>query len=438
MSNRAKFTDQFVRNLKPDPDGRRITYWDSSTTGFGLRITGKGVKSFFFWFRPPGALKAEKRRLTLGKYPQTSLVQARDLARKAHAQVLAGQDPVADKRRRVEEARRERAQATTFGEFATIYMAQYPQGVGRKNDEPLAPHTARMAQGILDNHVLPRWGNRRIADITSGDVEDLLREVRKAARHSPRSRGAAGQPQFNRVRARVHHMFGWGIKRSMLGKLEFSLDANPVSPIDRADEESRDRVLSDDELRRFWSALDELEPVAGGVFKLMLMLGQRGGEVKSMRWEDINREAEDGWWWTIPPHLTKTKTRHDVPLPAEAQRLLVELSQAQEDDIYVFPGLPGRPVTHTNRTFRRACRVAEIENFRPHDLRHCATTAMTGLGIPRSIVGKVLGHSEQSITKTYDHSTYEKQKREALDAWAQKLTQILAGAKVVRLEEVAS
>ncbi len=151
----------------------------------------------------------------------------------------------------------------------------------------------REDERLLRREILPRWRNRKARDIKRRDVLELLDTIVE--------RGAP--IQANRVLALVRKMFNWGISRDIL-------QANPCAQVKPpAKEQPRQRVLTEAEIRAVWVAFEQLGPVLGSVFKLRILTAQRGGEIQSMRWSDIELSTS---WWTIPPpprELPKTSSR---------------------------------------------------------------------------------------------------------------------------------
>lgn len=103
-----------------------------------------------------------------------------------------------------------------------------------------------------------------------------------------------------------------------------------------AKEKSRDRVLKEAEIHALWQALDEEDPLVAGTFKLRLLTAQRGIEVLSMRWSDI-----DGEWWTIPAEVSKNGLQHRVPLSPQVLVVLEQLRPLTRDSGWVFDSPKG-------------------------------------------------------------------------------------------------
>jgi len=381
------FTAQWLERL-PLPEAR-TEFFDQKVTGLGLRVNLTGLKSWFFMYRAKG--DPRKRRLTLGRYPAITLADAREAARQAAVAVDCGEDPGADKQAL--------KAAHTFSELADEYLEKF----AKRNKR-----SWREDERMLRRDILPAWGRRKVHDIARRDVIALLDGIV--------DRGAP--IQANRTLALVRKIFNWAIGRDIV-------EHNPclqVKPPQR--EHQRDRVLTQDEIRALWCAFNEQGPSIGAMFKLRLMTAQRGGEVASMTWRDIDL---DNGWWTIPAERSKNRRSHRVPLTAPASALLTELRDHSGDSDWVFPS-PTRSGRHIKNVQKAAQRVREasgVTDFVLHDLRRTAASHMTSIGISRLVVSKILNHVEQGITRVYDRYSYDGEKKQALDEWGDHLMKIV-------------
>ena len=385
-------TDRRIASLKPA--GARREYFDQTLPGFGLRITPAGAKSWIVLYRK-GADK-KLRRVTLGAYPELSLVKARDQARGEIQKAHAGRDPGAEK---------QAAKAHTFTALCDVYLEQH----AKRHKRSWREDDSRIRRVLL-----PAWGHLTVAAIRRVDVRALLETIV--------ARGA--KVEANRTLALVRKMLNFAIDQEWI-------DANPAAKMARPGgrDQSRSRVLSADELRRTWEHLHK--PPAEGALALdarhwrlaraalllRLLTAQRGREVVSMRWEDIEGET-----WTIPGTISKNRSAHRVPLTQAAIDVLETLkADAPKDAEHVFVGVRG------TRQRRGALDGLGIADVRPHDFRRTAGTMMASAGIPRLVVSKVLNHvsADASVTAIYDRHGYDAEKRHALDTWARTLDTIV-------------
>jgi integrase len=379
----VKLTARAVEALRPPASGQ-LDYWDADNPGFGVRISVGGRKTWVVMYRHGNV----KRRLTLGTYPALSLANAREKAGKAlHAVQYDDADPAAEKKA-------ERA-AETFAELTAQYLERHAKRTKRSWRKDLQ---------ILEKDLLPRFGRRRASDITRRDIIAMLDDI--IARHAP--------IQANRTLEVVRKLFNWAIGRDMI-------EANPCYRVPKPSSENRsDRVLTEDEIRAVWRALDAETLLTAAIFKLRLLTAQRGAELLTMRWDQIANG-----WWTIPAKFAKNGLAHRVPLSLQTLTLLDEIRRLGNGSPWVFPSADGEGHrTAIHKAHERIRRRAGV-SFVPHDLRRTVASHMTSMGVNRLVVSKILNHVEKGITAVYDRHSYDREKRAALDAWGAYLQQMV-------------
>jgi integrase len=393
----TNFTAKGLAALKPATV--RIDYWDESLPGFGLRVTPDGQKTWTVMYRFGG----RKRRYTLGAYPTLSLADARKLAREAQRSVRLGIDPAATKKT-------ERL-ADCFAELAEHYLERYAKP--RKK-------SWREDARIIANKLNPALGNIRAQDVTRADMRLLLEKI---AEHAP--------IEANRTLATCRKLYNWAISQDLVA-------ANPCVQISAPGQErQRDRVLSDHEVRTVWKDLDNEEPKMAAIMRLRLITAQRGGEVAAMERSEL--DLAEGWW-TIPAEKAKNGLAHRVPLTAPAIKILERVLAAPGESTYVFPAPLSKGKASTSKfdltkAAERIRRRTGIKDLTAHDLRRTAASRMTGMGIARLTVSKILNHVESGVTAVYDRHSYDHEKREALEQWALRLRIIVSGLREVAAEE---
>ncbi len=398
---RVTLKDRSLRALAT-PLAGRTTYLDKTLPGFGLRVTANGARSWVVVYRHRG----HKRRATLGTYPLVSLADARARAKELLAAVVQGADPAGDKR-----AERE---AATFAEVAREYIERHAKKVNR---------SWREKQRMLETDVIPVCGARKARDITARDVRMLVDSI--VDRGAPIA--------ANRTFALIRRVFTWA---SAPDRALVPQHHNPCRGMERpAPESQRERVLDAEELRRVWQALDGEDTLNAALFKLFLFTAQRGGELRTMRWKDVDLDAA---WWTIPVARSKNKLAHRVPLSPQAVGVLRDLQAHGSGSPWVFPST--RAAAGCRETITKAVariRQASGVDFWPHDLRRTVATFLTSeLSVSRLVVAKLLNHVERGVTAVYDRASYDHEKQAALNAWGSRLEAIVTGvarAKVIPL-----
>jgi len=393
-------TAQTVKSIKPT-QGRRVEYIDSIVPGLALRVTPAGSKSWTVRYRH----RTRMRRMTLGSVDVLSLAKARERARDELHAASKGADPAT--------AKQAGRKAETIGDLATLYIEKWakPRKRSWKADD-----------NLLRMKILPRWRHRAIADITRQDVRLLVEQVAEA-----------GAPIVaNRVASLISKLFAFALDRDLV-------TASPAVRIPRpGHEQARDRVLTEDELRALWRSFSALEAPMAAFYKLRLLTAQRGGEVASMRWQDVDLARG---WWTIPASSSKNKLAHRVPLGRAALAMLTDIratvdreladrkaaGKNADEPVYVLEGARGK------RQQSEAAATFTVPDFRGHDLRRTAASMMAGSGIERLTISKVLNHVERSVTAVYDRHTYDPEKRAALAWWDIRLKAIVENKKAARV-----
>ena len=324
--------------------------------------------------------------------PQLGLADAREEAKEILRRAAKGEDPATEKKRE--------RKAETFRELATLYLEHHAKATKR---------TWRADHNIVHKDLIPRFGSRKAGEISRRDMLDMLKAIK-----------ARGAPiQANRTLEIARKLFNWAIGEELV-------EHNPCDHIGKlSPENQRTRVLSPDEIRTLWAALDTRSPLVAAAYRLMLATGQRSIEVLGAKREEI---AADGWW-TIPPGRVKNKTEHRVWLNEPARRALASIEPDNRDSPYLFPSRDGGHIRWIQKTHGRLRKASGLADFTIHDLRRTAASCMAATGISRLTIAKVLNHKEREITAVYDRYGYGPEIRHALDAWGTRIEEIISGTE---------
>jgi integrase len=364
--------------------------------------------------------EGEKRRFTLGAYrpeeavsPGLTLGEARKEARRVLRNVDDGRDPQAEKLEAKDRARAEARRAgATFGDLAEKWLSSSAAETWR-------PKTRTEFERIVRVELIPALGDLAPEAVTKGQIRAVYDRIAK------RSESIA-----KHTLAVLRLLYRWASE-------EDHVDAVPVFPKRGTQSNRRSRVLEEPELRAVWKALDgglTVGPREGQVdamaeaFRLMLLTAQRRGEVLSMAWSHVTDEA-GGVWWTIPADRHKGGREHRVPLTAPAVESLKRLHGITGAGAWCFPSPKPTSkapfVSNPQKAATRLWRAVGLKgSAHVHDLRRTAATFMVRLGVPRLVVGKVLGHADADVTGRYDSHAYDREKRAALTKWAEELVRI--------------
>ena len=358
---------------------------DGGMTGLYLIVQPSGSKSFALRYRHSGRSK----KLTLGKYPQMSLLQARERAREALESISYGEDP----------SRRPGSPQRFEPAFRSFLERHVSQTKGTYE-------TTR----IYEHDLLPAFRGKVLSDITKRDVINLLDGV--VDRGSP--------VMANRVLAALRKFFSWAVSRDLARR-------NPCDGIKPpSKEQSRDRILSDEEISVFWKACEAIGYPYGTYFQFLLLSAQRRTEVSDMTFEEI--EGDD---WIIPAARAKNGIKHRVPI-TPAMNSLLQLSG--RDTGYVFTVTGEYPVNNLGRAATRLKKKmteisdlkssVAVEEWKPHDLRRTAASGMARCGVFQEVIERVQNRVSgkfAGVAGIYNRYEYEKEKREALEKWAEAL-----------------
>jgi integrase len=362
------------------------------STGLRLCVHPSGAKSWIVRYRrpPPDGRTA---KMTLDRL--MALAEARKWAAGVLAELAAGRDPGVTKaaaRAAEQKAAIERA-ADTVDHWAELFLERYVRKHTRRN-------TQKQCEHVFRNIMLPAWSGRTVHDISRRDFRELVETV------------AEDRPiMANRAHSYMRKLFGWLIEQDVLA-------ASPCTGVrPPAKEHARDRLLTDDEVRRLWLACDARGGREGAVVKLLLLTGQRLGEVVGMRRSEIVGDT-----WSLPPERTKNKRRHDVPLSRQALAIINEAPVIVGDDDHVFTAGNSRRLS--NISDAKAAIDARMKPDSPwvlHDLRRVVASGLARLGTPLPTIERLLNHvsgSFRGIVGVYQRHDFAAEKRMALQTWA--------------------
>ena len=377
-----------IDRLKPSNQRQEIP--DAGLSGLYLVVQPTGIKSFAVRYRYDG----RPRKLTIGRFPQLSIQEARIRAREALERLSYGDDPGRQK------DNPERFEAA-FSIFMQRHVSQ-TKGTYETNR-------------IYKHDLLPKFKGTYLSQVARRDVISLLDDI--VDRGSP--------IMANRVLAVLRKFFSWAVARD----LTRSNPCEGVTPPSK--QTSRDRILNDVEIRVFWQACNELKYPYGTYFKFLLLSAQRRTEVSEMTFEEL-----DGDEWVIPPQRAKNGQRHRVPITAEMRSLLKSTGR---NSGYIFTVSGNHPINNLGRAAARLRKkmsaiadvsgVSLMEEWKPHDLRRTAASGMAKCGVFQEVIERVqnrISGKFAGVAGIYNRYDYEKEKREALAGWSQEIERVVS------------
>jgi integrase len=199
------------------------------------------------------------------------------------------------------------------------------------------------------------------------------------------------------------------------------IQASPAMQLDRPGRETeRERNLSADEIRIAWQAFDQLGYPWGPLFKMLLVTGQRRGEIAGMKWSEITADG-----WRLPGERAKKGKGHLVPLSTLAREILAGVPEIGD---LVFRSHHDALLQGWSKTGKRLQKLCgSMEPWHLHDLRRTFATQLRSLGVDRLVVSKLLNHAEGGVTKIYDRWAADPEKTTAMERWANRLREIISG-----------
>lgn len=402
--NMVKLTRTSVAGLRLEPGQSERVVWDSELPGFGVRLRASGKATWVI--RPPRS-GGRSALFTLGGTDVIGLVEARAAAREHLAKAALGTNPHAAKRQARSEAR------VTVGSVIEQFLPKAQAKLKPRSFDEVRRHLTTHAKPL---HTLP------MAAVKRADIHERIEQIA----------ADVGPVAANRVRASLSSLFSWAIGAGVV-------DANPVVGTHKAvDEAARSRVLTDTELLAVWRACREDD--FGRIVKLLVLTGQRRDEVAEMCWGELDL---DGAMWIIPAERTKNGRQQDVPLSAAAVQILESTSRTKGRPFVFGRGDGGAFSGYSKAKKALDARAGLATPWRLHDLRRTVSTGMNTIGVLPHVVEAVLNHvsgSRAGVAGVYNHATYNREKRDALDRWSAhvlalgkpRLQVVLPDAKAVR------
>jgi len=379
-----KLTETIVRDA-PVPTTGQTMIWDSSVTGFAVRILPGGSRTFWFQYRTPGGRSGTNRMVRIGTYPETSVANARKRALDFAGQVVRGQDPAA-----------QRAEAKRH-DSSTLRILLVEEGPYHRDLERRDIVARKVALSSL-NRGLHRLLSRDVAELTRRDFVSAISALEAAGKP-----GAAGE-----LRKHSHALLEWCVST---GRASHNVLAGLRRPKRSRAERLKavangGRALSDDEIRNVWQAAGHLGTF-GALVRLALLTALRRGELAQIeRARDLLADRI-----VVRPEHAKTGAQHEVPLTA-LMREVIAGSQISTSPL-VFPSSKtgGRLKGWTKLVAK--LRQASGVDFRLHDLRRTARTLMSRLGVPEDLAELAIGHVRADLIARYNKDTVWEGRRDA-------------------------
>lgn len=396
---KARLTDRYMETLKPPAKGNTVI-WDSNKSapaGFGVRVTANGTVSFVLDYRNA---RRENRRFTIGQWDEWNVFKARNRAKKLRVEIDDGADPVQHRK----DGRERLAAEPTVADLAKRYYNEHVMTNGEDQQ--------RNVRDMLKNHVVKKWGGRKLSDVGESDVRRLHQSLKRNVEIDGQT-VERGRYRANRVLSTISMMFNFGIEQKLCTE-------NPAKGVKKFPEDKRQTWMTEERLRMVDNSITTYGKDAGDLIRLIMLTGYRGKEWKRARKDAFDM---DHGTWTKLAHTVKKREWEVVKLsPVVMDVLRRVMASTPESEPYLFPGkVAGKPRTTIRRAWVQILRGAglaeeftvtgkrgkPLKRYKPkvriHDLRHSYASWLAEKGVPLITIGKSIGHVDPKTTARYSH-----------------------------------
>jgi integrase len=366
----VKLSKKLVEDHQLPPSGTMFL-WDTDLRGFGVSLQHTGVRSYVVRYRVRGSRR--DRRMVIGRHGPLTLQQARQEAKRLLGEVAQGRDPAAD--------RQSQAAAMDLKDLGEIYLVEHAKR--RHKDE------GREARRKLERDIYPKLGRARVEHVSLADIERFHR----------RMTADQGPTQANRTLALLSGMFKLAERRGYRPQ-----DTNPCRYVPKNPEVSRERFLTDEEIKSYLNGLAETErsdprsALSCDALRILLYTGARKSEVLALRWEHVDLQRAIAF-------LPDSKTgKRPLILPKPTIQILRRIKEQGLSDQWVFASKSSTGhLLEIRKTHLAACELSGNHELRVHDLRHSFASVAVAGGHVLPVIGKALGHRRAVTTERYAH-----------------------------------
>jgi integrase len=400
-------TDLAVRNAKPSTKTVRLR----DERGLYLEVSPKGGK----WWRLRYTFQGKENMLSLGVYPDVSLKDARERRDEARKLIANGIDPSAARKEEKAEAA---AEALTFEHVAREWYERF-----KPKWSP--SHSLDVIQR-LEKNVFPSLGPRPIRDITAPELLAAVRLIE--------GRGAVESAR--RILQMCGQVFRYAIAT---GQADRDIAADLRGSLPPAREKHHASITDPKGVAQLLRAIDGYQGsmVACCALRLAPLVFVRPGELRHAEWSEIDLDKAE---WRIPAEKMKMREQHIVPLSRQAVVILYELQPLTGSGRYVFPSVrtSARPMSE-NTVLAALRRMGYTKDeMTGHGFRSMASTLLNEQGWNRDAIERQLAHGERNAVRAaYNFAEFLPERRRMMQAWADYLDKLKAGAKVTPIHAVA-
>ncbi len=363
-----KLTKIYVEKLEPQEAD--CIFWDDKISGFGVKVTPLGRKVYLLKYRNK---EGRQRKPVIGIHGQITCENARDVAQDWLADIAKGKDPSME--------RSVSRKAPTVSELCERYMEEHSKLHKKEN-------TLKLEKFYIKKFIKPMLGSLKTASVTKLDIA----KFHSALRDTP--------SQANRILQTLSKMFSlaetWKIRPQ---------HTNPVKGIQKYKEESRERFLTQEEIKRLNDVLDKAEHEGReslyflNLIRLLMLTGARLSEIQTAKWAWV--DFSNGIL-NLPDSKTGKRT---IYLSPSALDILVKTPKIEGNPYIIAGAKDSAPLNNATKPWYRIRKEAGLEDVRIHDLRHTFASLLIGQGFSLQMVAKLLGHGDTRMSERYAHLT---------------------------------
>jgi integrase len=373
-----------------------------------------GAKTWIYQY----SLDGKRREVTIGRYPEIGVADARDRHAEYRVMVEKGLDPAAHKRAEDAERKARAELEADEGQFKAFSLKWIDERLGNKSDG-----YRKQMNSLLERFVWPEIGRMALEGVKPAHVLAIIDKRRETPNTA------------ENVRVLIQQVYNYAIQKLLV-------ESNPALPLRGVIEVPKaehHRHLSESELGAFWRAVGKqgAQPSTTAAVKLLMYSMCRKAEVLRAKWAEIDTDKAQ---WDIPAERMKSRRPHRVYLSTQALELL-EVQRALTGDLeYVFPSAFRAVVPMADATLNHLFKRLDfgVPEFSPHGTRGTAATLLREHGFSRDVVELLLAHTERSQTAaSYHHHELEGERRRALQYLADEIDRqaaISAAGNVVNIK----
>lgn len=399
-------TDREIQNLKPQE--KRYSVKDKLNNGLFVEVWDSGTKTWHYRY----SLNGKQERLVIGRYPDLSLKDARQVRDESASLVAKGISPKQNKNK---------VTSILFSDYGERYLNE----VIKK--ERKDPYNMILC---LNNDIYPMMGSIPLDQVS---IEDIRRTI---WRKKEQGYDAAA----NQVRGLLKRMFDYAMT---LGLVPFNpVLAIPSRHIHKA--KPRDRYLSTNEIRTYYTTLLNsriYRPRKLGLLLSLLTL-VRKSELLKAKWEYIDFDKRI---WLIPETKADSATGHSremvVYMSDQVIEIFRELKTIAGDEPYVFVGRQsGTHISHNafNTAQKAALALTDLPPFTVHDLRRTASTHLNEQGFHSDAIEACLNHTMRGVRGVYNKAKYEKERIDIMEKWSNYIFSVIYEPNLIFFNEAKS